>query len=87
MQGLKSLLVSRKFWLTVISVAGSVALYFRHAITAEQLANVFTAAGGVLVIAIAHEDNGTNAAPVVSAVGGLGPDRSRHSGHQAGGAP
>ena len=62
-----SLLQSRKFWLTTITICTSIAMYFRHAITADQLANVLTASSAVLVLAISHEDRG---APQTIAAGG-----------------
>jgi len=65
MQLLKSLLTSRKFWLTVISLASAIGAYVHHDIAAPQLANIIAGSVAVLVIAIAHEDNGTNSAPQV----------------------
>ena len=53
-----SLLQSRKFWLTTLTICTSIAMYLRHAITADQLANVLTASSAVLVYSIAHEDAG-----------------------------
>lgn len=55
---LLELLQSKKFWLTVIPMGSAVAMYVRHAITADQLANTLTAGAGVLVLAISHEENG-----------------------------
>ena len=62
-----SLLQSRKFWLTTLTICTSIAMYLRHAITADQLANVLTASSAVLVLAISHEDRG---APQTIAAGG-----------------
>jgi len=60
-----SLLTSRKVWLTALSLASAVAAYLHHDIQASQLADIIAASVSVLVLAIAHEDNGTNSAPQV----------------------
>jgi len=62
-----SLIQSRKFWLTTLTICTSIAMYLRHAIDAGQLANVLTASSAVLVFAISHEDRG---APQTIAAGG-----------------
>lgn len=57
-----SLLQSQKFWLTLIPMVSAVAMYARHGISAEQLSQALSAGFGILVLALAHEQNGTNQA-------------------------
>lgn len=53
---IKALLVSRKFWLSLIAAIVGVILFARGEIAAEQLANLCAVLGAVLVAAIAIED-------------------------------
>ena len=61
-QMLLALLNSRKFWLTVLSLGASVALYVKGGLSAPQLADVLAASVAALVLAIAHEDSGSKSA-------------------------
>jgi hypothetical protein len=64
-----SLIQSRKFWLTVISLTSSVGAYLSHAITAAQLANIIAASVSVLVVSISVEDHGSKSATTVTTGG------------------
>lgn len=64
-----SLLQSRKVWLTVISVASAIGAYLTRGITADALAKIIAASVSVLVLAIAHEDNGAKGSTVVQTGG------------------
>lgn len=64
-----SLLQSRKFWLTIISIASAVAAYRSHAISGDDLAKIISGALAVLVLAVSHEDSGAKSATVVNAGG------------------
>ena len=67
---MKSLLSSRKFWLTLFPMIAAVAMRLRHGSTISdaQLADALAVGFGALVVAIAHEDNGNaQAAATVAA--------------------
>lgn len=64
-----SLVQSRKFWLTVISLASAVAAYLHGSIAAPQLSDIIVASVSVLVLAIAHEDHGAKSATAITTGG------------------
>ena len=72
MQGLKSLLISRKFWLTLLGLAGPIYMYATHApgMTPQILAGLLVAAFAALQGGIAIEDHGAKGAPTLNAAGG-----------------
>lgn len=53
---LTALLQSRKFWIALFGVIGSVILYVQGAIPPEQLSDAIVALVGILMSAIALED-------------------------------
>ena len=62
LDGLKSLMVSRKFWITLIGFIGSSAAFYRGLITADAWVTSIVAFVAVLVTGIAIEDHGKNSA-------------------------
>ena len=69
---MKSLLTSRKFWLTIFPMVAALAMRLRPGSTMSdaQLADALAVGFGALVLGIAHEDNGNaqaNAAVIVAA--------------------
>lgn len=59
MPGMISLLKSRKFWLTAFSVVALGVALAQHAIDGKTFTELASGAVMVLVLGIAHEDNGT----------------------------
>ena len=59
LKGIATLASSRKFWITAITAGGMVYLFAKHQVSADMLAGSLAALGGVLTLAIAHEDAGT----------------------------
>jgi len=58
----QALLISRKFWLSVIAAATALVLYVQGQIPAEQLATLITALAAVVIGGIAIEDAGEKSA-------------------------
>lgn len=59
MAGMASLLRSRKFWIVVFTLAGMLVMIGTRQIDWPTFSKMAAALAGVLVLAIAHEDNGT----------------------------
>lgn len=55
-RGLKSLFVSRKFWLAFLAASSGIVLFFQGQIEADQLANLLAMLAGIVIAGIAVED-------------------------------
>ena len=62
--GLKSLIISRKFWVTVLSDISAVALYVHGKMDADHLATFLSVTSTALVLGMAHEDHGKGSSDV-----------------------
>ena len=70
MAGLASLLRSRKFWLTFFGIVALGIGLYRHDLDPKTFAELASAAVMVLVLGIAHEDNGTKGGANLPTTGG-----------------